>query len=319
MDMRKRRKHSNKKLPIGTIVIRKQKRSDGSRFKYRAIKVRHAKGGLAFQRYARWLWEKHYGPVPQGKRVIHKDGDEMNDDLENLTIVDPGDVAFLFCHSDPEKSAENYRRVAAATAEFNREMGRIRRATSILPTHWYAVDLDKRAILNRPQRELHRLFPEGTGGSQKNGSGWQGGMLGWSGMRCLEASILAAIADGRLWNLRDVSAGVEKLRARVRFKRVNAESIRTGFVWLVKAGYVARPMRGRYRATEKAMTSRGPVWPYVAVRGDALLAEEQFNGFALVDPETLLPAHELPAPSKEKPMSMRRRRMEDVESELLHA
>lgn len=38
--------------------------------------------------YARYLWQQQYGPVPTGYFIVHIDGDQMNDCLENLTVVD---------------------------------------------------------------------------------------------------------------------------------------------------------------------------------------------------------------------------------------
>ena len=36
--------------------------------------------------YAHWLWEQHYGPVPEGHMVTFKDGDNMNVVIENLIL-----------------------------------------------------------------------------------------------------------------------------------------------------------------------------------------------------------------------------------------
>jgi len=38
--------------------------------------------------YARYLWEEASGPVRAGCLVVHKDGDRLNDSIENLAVVD---------------------------------------------------------------------------------------------------------------------------------------------------------------------------------------------------------------------------------------
>lgn len=52
--------------------------------------------------YARDLWEKHYGPVPNGLLVVHKDGNQMNDVIDNLILVDRRRHISRTCHSSPE-------------------------------------------------------------------------------------------------------------------------------------------------------------------------------------------------------------------------
>jgi hypothetical protein len=229
----------------------------------------------------------------------------MNDDPSNLMLGTAGDVVYLFCHADPEKSAENHKRHAAASVEHNKARGQIRRATSILPTYWYAVDLDKRRVINNPVRERHQLF-EGQGAA--NGSGWQGWALGWPGMRCLEATVLAALADGIMRHVRGLRVEVDALRARQRFCAVDKYSIQSALVSLVKHGYVARPLRGMYRITQTAIDKRGPVWPYVAVRGSALLSEDQFRGFDMPDGLRKKPAEPVV-------VSPWRQKMEDLDKE----
>ena len=35
----------------------------------------------------RWLWEKRYGAIPKGYVIHHKDGDTLNDSLDNLELM----------------------------------------------------------------------------------------------------------------------------------------------------------------------------------------------------------------------------------------
>lgn len=92
--------------PVGTIAIRhdslfrrqrhrKRRRMDGSLRMgkpRRWIKIKDV--GRPQDRwipYARWLWEKEHGPVPEGRFVVHIDGDQMRDKPSNLMLANCGE------------------------------------------------------------------------------------------------------------------------------------------------------------------------------------------------------------------------------------
>jgi hypothetical protein len=63
---------------------------------YREIGVPYQRGGRMLIKlkdgkrpigYARYLWEKHNGPVPKGYCIFFKDGDRLNCDLSNLEMI----------------------------------------------------------------------------------------------------------------------------------------------------------------------------------------------------------------------------------------
>lgn len=88
--------------PIGTITIRydklpkrlrHRKRKEGmppwSRKSRRWIKIKDT--GLpqyCWVPYARWIWERENGSVPDGFFIIHKDGNQLNDNPDNLVLID---------------------------------------------------------------------------------------------------------------------------------------------------------------------------------------------------------------------------------------
>lgn len=75
------RKTEFKKGHVPSVVYPagcKRLRSDG----YYKIKI----DGKWFT-YSRYIWEKHYGPIPEGCVLIHLDGNKGNDDLNNLRLV----------------------------------------------------------------------------------------------------------------------------------------------------------------------------------------------------------------------------------------
>jgi hypothetical protein len=145
-------------LPLGTVVIRRGG-PKGSHGLIRYVKVK-MKGGPQnrWMVYARHWWITNMGPVPDGKRVAHLDGDSMNDNPANFGLLSAADVVFL-CHDrDPKMSEKNYRKLRAATSRFNRMMGEVRRWREWLPTRWYAVDHARRIIYVDHRRQRWQIF-----------------------------------------------------------------------------------------------------------------------------------------------------------------
>lgn len=140
---------------LGTIRIRKTKCRDGVRFikvTYRGPKQGHWKP------LARHWWETNNGPVPAGLRVVHANGNTLDDRPENYTLMSGGQLALLYRRTRDGVQQKMETRRAKATAETNRLRGQIRRATHWLPTRWYAVDPVLRLIFNHPRRQRHQLL-----------------------------------------------------------------------------------------------------------------------------------------------------------------
>ncbi|MBN2271326.1 MAG: HNH endonuclease [Sedimentisphaerales bacterium] len=117
--------------PVGTIKARHDKPSRSVRLKHgpkvkgnrrRWIKVRD--DGPQTRRwipYARYLWQKRNGPVPDGMFVVHANGNTMDDRPANLIISDLRRNMSRNCHRRPEivalarkRGADSKRRNTAA-------------------------------------------------------------------------------------------------------------------------------------------------------------------------------------------------------------
>lgn len=145
-------------LPVGAVVIRQH--NHGTRIRYRRfIKVRMDGGPQQKWRpYARWWWQQNKGEIPVGKLVLHKDGDELNDDPKNLILGTSGMKLVLAHKRDPKWSKEQHRLAASGCAEWNRRNGRINRASNFLQKYWYPVIDDMGVILNIPFRRRKRIL-----------------------------------------------------------------------------------------------------------------------------------------------------------------
>lgn len=53
--------------------------------------------------YRRWLWEQHHGPVPDGFKVITKDGNNLNIVIENLELITD---RLIFYRNNPRLTRE---------------------------------------------------------------------------------------------------------------------------------------------------------------------------------------------------------------------
>jgi hypothetical protein len=157
-------------LPLGTVVIRKH---NGALCRF--VKTRmDGVTGRRWTHYARWWWEKNKGPVPPGKIVVHVDGDQLNDDPKNFKVGTPGTKLALVHQRDPEWSRWQHRRAARKCAAFNRDRGRINRASNFLKNWWYPVVDEMGVILNVPFRKRKRLlagFGVDVSGYPMNGHG----------------------------------------------------------------------------------------------------------------------------------------------------
>jgi len=129
--------------PIGAITIRhdtllntqrKRTHKDGTKRKgkpRRWIKVRDD-GPLQsrFIPYARYLWEKAYGVLPDGLIVVHEDGDQMNDSTANLIAVDRRRHIERTCHSDPEVVARRHKAACKSRKRNTKARRALRKATA---------------------------------------------------------------------------------------------------------------------------------------------------------------------------------------------
>ena len=71
------RPHNTK--PFGTINQRKDK--SGKIYQY--IKI----DDCNWQLLNRYTWEQYHGPIPKGLIVVYKDGNYMNNDIDNLMLL----------------------------------------------------------------------------------------------------------------------------------------------------------------------------------------------------------------------------------------
>lgn len=157
-DRRKTNRKSRRRLPVGAIRIRRHNGADVRFIKYRSHGPTSASN---WRHYAAFVWEiENDREVPQGMRVIHIDGNELNDEPENLDLASAADVITRWHRDNPELSEENRRGRdrRQATADHNALRARVRRRFEFLPRAWYAVFHSDRRIDNRPARSRRLLL-----------------------------------------------------------------------------------------------------------------------------------------------------------------
>jgi len=270
MGQRGKQAWSKAKLSIGTVRIRKN-----GRVRVRMIKVRDT-GPISNRwiNYARHWWLTNRGPIPEGKRVVHRDGNHLNDDPSNYVLASAGDVVYLAREWDPTLFDRNRQQVAAALAAHNRLRSRVTRSMRYLPDRWYAVAVEDAFVVNEPFRKRVGILRKYTGfdGEVPNGkiaAAW----LGWPQVSGLGACMLAVLA-GRPATFGDVHGGVNRLRELHGWGGPVLEgTIYSAAVELKRRRYlevVRVPGRRtrEYRATAIAIQDRGPECFYVAAKGE---------------------------------------------------
>lgn len=258
-------------VPVGTIVIR---RHNKSRARYVKVRMR-GRQNERWRPYARWWWEQHRGPVPEGKRVLHADGDTLNDDPSNLILGTADDVLMLSRDWDPGLDDRNRINCARGAAESNRVRAMGRRIREWLPSRWYAVDHAGQIVVNDPKKKRAAIWPDeirfaGT----RNGHGADAAAVGFPGLGLAEAIVLATLLDRGEMTAVAIRAEASRWRALLwpGCEELRIETIRSVISSLKRRSLIrrldARPRK--FLATAAAAAARRPGSPYVPVRGEAL-------------------------------------------------
>lgn len=258
---------SREELPIGTVRIRKH----NARTYKRMIKIAPGK----WITVARNWWLLNRGPIPEGMRVHHRDGDSLNDDHRNYELLSAGDVAFRAHQRDPEMSRRNYECLRKATALHNRERARVRRILDWLPSYWYPVDFAAREVVNEPQRTRAAVYSAyGVDVQDRvNGAGYVPTVLGYPGLP-LNVAVLLAVLSGRWVTLDELRPPLDELYRRHRpgSRAIRAQTLNTATSLAHAKGLIERRrvktlVSRQYRRI--AMPGVTPC-PIVAVRGTQL-------------------------------------------------
>ncbi len=191
---------SPRKVPDGTVAVRKCRNRQGQ-----ARYVKDGNGDKGWTLYARWWWENNVGPVPPGKRVIHRDGDCLNDDPLNLVLGTAGDVAYLWSQrAGPAELARMRRRLKAACVRRNREHAALDRLMGVIQkTLYYVVDHGRRTVSGPHGSRLWHaakvLDPSVTCGTAGRGMRLAAQACGVTAdVRGMEVAILLALGAGPL-------------------------------------------------------------------------------------------------------------------------
>lgn len=269
--------------PVGTIVIRRHNRS---RARYIKVSMRGPQN-VRWRPYARWWWENHRGPIPVGKRVLHVDGDTLNDDPSNLVLGTADDVLMLSRDWDPGLDDRNRRNAALATAECNRVRSQCRRLREYLPSRWYPVDFGWRIVVNSPHRHRRDVWPESFREHWKrNGRGAESAAIGFPSLPVLDAILLASLIDRGHSKAGDLIPEIVRRRralslrsgATLRLNTFYSTVSRLKSAGLVRSIQPPGEFHHVYFATALARERRTPGSSIVPVRGDDLEAEE-FRSF----------------------------------------
>lgn len=74
-----------RRVPIGTVV------DDGDGY----LKIKTGNGSSGWERYHRYVYEKRYGTIPKGHKIIFLDGNRRNYDTDNMVAVPASYLAIM--------------------------------------------------------------------------------------------------------------------------------------------------------------------------------------------------------------------------------
>lgn len=111
-------------VPVGsTNVVEFGTQKNGDRYRYQMVKVAEPN---IWRRKSLLEWERHYGPLPDGKMIIFLDGDTLNSDIDNLYAVSRG-VHFRLNKYRVMKPNREYMLTAIRIAEMEDSIERIKK------------------------------------------------------------------------------------------------------------------------------------------------------------------------------------------------
>lgn len=279
-------KHSRADRPVGTVVIRRCHAKRPARW----IKARPGRKG--WEAWARWWWRTNRGPIPPGKRVLHLDGDTLNDDPANLALGGPADSAFLWLkRAGAAGERKMYAALRAGCRRRNRDRAAAARALGVFfATLWYAVDHAARTVSGPHGKKLRMAAAALAPGLRKAGTG--------KGLRhaaavcglaadCTdsETAVLMALRDGPLATpgLMVAAAGQAALLS-VRCP-AGRHALHQLLWQLRQAGLVASRRGGSHHSSAHRLTGAGleavaPAAPRACVRGGEARRLVEREGYA---------------------------------------
>ena len=68
-------------LPVNSIILKKHWKEKQQR---KFIKISEPN---KWKSYSHYIWEKHFGEIPEGYIIHHKDKNALNDNIENLALM----------------------------------------------------------------------------------------------------------------------------------------------------------------------------------------------------------------------------------------
>ena len=110
-------------LHDGAISVRHSKNPNKRPEKY----IRISKGNWV--QYRRWLWEQHYGPIPEGHVIRVKTGDPIDFTIEDLEMITQGENARR--NSDTKKALDSMNKLRTGKKKPKRKITRYRAAVKL--------------------------------------------------------------------------------------------------------------------------------------------------------------------------------------------
>lgn len=270
-------------LPVGTIREYKRK---GSPPRTR-IKIKVGSHTL-WEDYPRYVYRTNKGPIPEGKCVLHKDGDPRNFDPKNLVLGTIADAAYLWAARNPEKAMGTKAGIRRGNLRAKKRAVARRLSGEIMPSMWYTRDPVKREI-HGPHGKQYRDAVAYLGFVRRRH--YLPCYLGRPGHTPMEAAILTVLArePEREWPLQPLTTAVREVNVSHGYENQwLSEVVNDVLGRLAKRGLVATRKgddgHSLRRIAPDAIATETPVELRRPIRGKEIPKWEE-DGYRLIVPD----------------------------------
>jgi hypothetical protein len=101
-------------------------------------------GNGKLERLHRLIWQSVYGPIPKGYEIHHRDGNKMNNEIANLSLLKHGDHTSF--HSKNTTHTELWNRNISLANTGKKRSEETRRKISLIQTGKHLTEEHKRNI-----------------------------------------------------------------------------------------------------------------------------------------------------------------------------
>lgn len=141
----KLKRQRGKRAKVGEVRIKTViDNKGGSRVIRQFNRIKTTEG---WKPYSQFIWRQHFGSIPPGKYIAHKDGNSLNDSIDNLRLISRGDILFERVTQNAKAESLRKKQQSRGLSRFIGSFERSRIAIVGCNDDWYPVDITRRWLI----------------------------------------------------------------------------------------------------------------------------------------------------------------------------